>query len=287
MATVHCWKNKATITTIILFLSATIALGQQQDNEHLVSNRWSVSIGNISVVDNYLSNQEYSGMLYGFQAQHGAYYKNTEKRVSWHFYDNWRYGKLINASYSATIDYASLNIGFGSHYNWNIAKGLMVKAGSKIDILGAIKYQNRNVNNPASGDIHLQLFASGAVQYFLKWNKFALLFHYSINTPVLGCMFVPEMGQSYYEIYLKLPKGINDITHFTSFHNMQGVDGNFSIQYIFRGFTLYTAFRHDNRWWHANNLSFYNKELSCQIGVIVDLIYRCGLKSQPNNAVTF
>lgn len=286
METVRCWNIKIILSTTLALLFTTITVAQTPDTT-VVSNRWSLSVGNMTVVDQYLSNQEYSGTIYGFQAQHGAYYRQTDRHVSWHFYDHWRYGRLINSSYSALINYASVNIGFGSHYNWHILKGLTLKAGGIIDAHGAIKLQSRNVNNPASGDIRLQLLASGAIQYSLLWDKFALLVGYSLSTPFAGCMFVPEMGQSYYEIYLKLPHGLHDITHFTSFHNMQAVSGNLHIECIFKGFTLYTAFNHEYSHWQANNLMFRTRELSGQIGVIVDMIYRCGRHSQPEHAVTF
>lgn len=235
------------------------------------NNRFALNIGEMAITDYYLSNQEYKGLTLGLEANHSAYYNNTDSCISWLVYDHWRYGRLINPSYTAMIQYIGGNAGFTTHYNWHPIKGLRLMAGGAIDIYGALKNQSRNVNNPASGDIQLNLMASIGMQYQLQWKKWALAFNYNANTPLLGGMFVPEMGQSYYEIYLNLPHELNNVIHFTSVHNRQGVKGNLSIDFILPTATLFIAFTHNHQWWNANNINFYIKELSGQIGIALNL----------------
>lgn len=256
-----------------------------EDNDNFVSNLYSFSFGEQKIADTYLSNQIYKGFTYQLEAKHGAYYKN--KKLSWYCYDRWKYANLINSSYSALIRYGSINLGFATQYHWKLTPHLKISTGGIIDIFGSIKYQSRNVNNIASSDIQMQLLATTAIDYSWLWNKFAISINYSINTPLIGCMFVPEMGQSYYELYLNLPKGLNDVTHFTSFHNRQGIKGEFAINFVFNKFTLYSGFVHNNQWWHANNLYFNNSELIGRIGTIIDIHLSCGRKSQPNNNILF
>jgi hypothetical protein len=234
-------------------------------------NRYAINIGEMAITDHYLSNQEYKGLSLGLDAYHTAYYNDSDSCVSWLVYDHWRYGQLINASYSAMIQYIGGNAGFASHYNWHPIKGLKLMAGGAIDIYGALKNQSRNVNNPSSGDIQLNLMASVGAQYKLSWKRWALSFDYMASTPLIGGMFVPEMGQSYYEIYTNIPKSLNDVVHFTSLHNRQGIRGNLSLNFTLPTVTLFIGMTHNHQWWHANNLSFYVHELSGQIGLALNL----------------
>ena len=234
------------------------------------NNRFAINIGKMAITDHYLSNQEYKGLSLGLDINHTNYYNNTNNRLSWQIYDNWRYSQLINPSYTAIIQYIGCNAGFATHYNWYPTKNLRLIAGSAIDAYGALKTQSRNINNPYSGDIQLNLLASIEAQYQLSWRKWALSFNYLTTTPLIGVMFVPEIGQSYYEIYLNLPS-LNNITHFTSFHNRQGIKGNLSINFILPTVTLFVAMTHNHQWWKANNMNFYIKELSGQIGIALNL----------------
>ena len=235
------------------------------------NNHFAINIGEMAITDHYLSNQEYKGLSLGLNFNHTNYYNNTDNRISWQVYDHWRYGRLINPSYTALTQYLGINAGFASHYNWHPTKGLRLMAGGAIDIYGALKTQSRNVNNPYSSDIQLNLLASVGAQYQLSWRKWALSFDYLATTPLLGGMFVPEMGQSYYEIYLNMPSSLNDVVHFTSFHNRQGIKGNLSINFILPTVTLFIAMNHNHQWWQTHNMSFYIKELSGQIGIALNL----------------
>lgn len=234
-------------------------------------NRWAINVGEMAIADHYLSNQEYKGLTLGLEAYHTAYYRESDSCVSWLIYDQWRYGQLINSSYSAIIQYISGNAGFASHYNWQPIKGLKLMAGGAIDLYGALKNQSRNVNNPMSVDIQLNLMASVGAEYRLSLKKWALSFNYIANTPLVGGMFVPEMGHSYYEIYENLPYVMKDIVHFTSFHNRQGVRGNLSVNFVLPTVTLFVGMTHNHQWWNANNIEFYLHELSGQVGIALNL----------------
>lgn len=255
---------------IIIGLVVSIGLGAVETTNRSY-NRWAVNVGEMSVSDHYLSNQQYKGLTIGLEATHTAFYRGTDSTLSWQVYDYWRYGRLINSSYSAMIQYIGGNAGFATHYNWHPVKGLRLMAGGSVEAYGALKTQSRNVNNPYSSDIQLNLMASIGAQYQLKWQKWSMEFDYMASTPLVGGMFVPEMGQSYYEIYLNMPSVLNDITHFTSLHNRQGIRGNLSVNFTLPTVTLFVGMTHNHQWWHANNLSFYLHELSGQVGIALNL----------------
>lgn len=242
------------------------------DTVGVVRNWWSVGAGKLSVADTYLSNQRYSGVVVDLHAVHQGWYRGTDRRVSWQVYDYWYYAPmLMNVSYSAYLQYAGVDIGYGSHYVWRPVGALVLSAGGVVDIHGAVRYHNRNVNNMASGDVEIQLLASAGAGWSYDWRKNRLTVDYSLSVPVIGTMFVPEMGQSYYELYLMLPKGLSDVVHFSSFHNRQGVRGKFRVELKFGTGTLFIAMNHDYRQWHANGISVVSNSLSGQIGFALNL----------------
>lgn len=271
-------KEKFILLFVVFFVTHAIFCQETKT----LSTKYSFSIGSLKMADHNLSNQEYSGIVYGLQFSQGQYYKNP--KVSWNIHEQIRYSHPLNASKSAYITYLGINVGFGSYYNVN-HKNFNFKFGGYLDIYEGAKYQSRNVNNIFSNDLQVQLFANINAQYHYTWNKFGLLLQYQMATPLIGCMFVPEMGQSYYEVYTYFAENLKNMVHLSSFHNRQGYKGNLTLNLIFKGFTLYTGFIHNFDYWHCNNLYFYKKELSGQIGVIVDLEFKCGLTSQPQNSV--
>ncbi len=269
-------------TTIIV---SAAAYGQRCDSALLLNNSWAFRVGRVKIFDQYLSPQEYKGTGYAWAATHGMYYPKTDYRVSWSVYETFRYANTVNASMSAMIMYLSAEIGFGSYYHWRPVKNLTLQAGGAIEAAGGVKYQSRNVNNPGSGDIALTLLAVAKVRYDIPLRPLTISLQYDVSTPVIGCMFIPEWGQSYFEIYEHMKESLPDVVKLSSFHNKTGADGHFKIDLIFSGFTLRAGLVHENRWWHGNGLHFYSNNIFGEIGTVVDLQMLCGRKALKRSPV--
>lgn len=235
-------------------------------------NRWSVSTGTMSLSDSYLSPQLYDGLLLGFEGLHYGTYRSTPS-VMWSFHDTWHIApQLINSSYSAAILYASVDLGYGSYYQIYPLNGpLQIAVGGLLQLSGAIKYQGRNVNNISSADLEAQLCAAAHVRWRRQWNKFQLKLSYSVHTPIIGTFFAPEMGQSYYELYLNFWKNATDVIHFSSFHNRIGVRGLFSVDFTFRPMAFFIAFDHNYQWHNANHITCITNSLQGRLGVRLDI----------------
>lgn len=251
---------------VISFVCASAVLGAAGGAGGASRNWWSVEAGGASVADTYLSNQEYSGVVFGFNARHAGWYAGTE-RVGWEVYDHWRYApQLVNASRSAAYRYASLTVGYGTHYIWQPGCGFRLKAGGAAEVHGALKMQSRNVNNVASGDISAVVLATAGAEWRRAYRGWQFVLAYDVAVPVAGAMFVPQMGQSYYELYLTLPRGLGEVVHFASLHNMQGVRGDFRADFRYRTFTFFVGFTHDYRQWRANGIECYDSFLTGRLG---------------------
>ena len=67
-----------------------------------------------------------------------------------------------------------------------------------------------------------------------------LKLNYSFEAPILGCMFVPMGGASYYEMFDL--GNLDNAVHFSSLHNKQGYDNTLSMVVPFKHSTL-------SQWW--------------------------------------
>lgn len=229
-------------------------------------NSWSVSAGETRLYEPTLSSQQYKGWSLGFRGEHCNLYRNAMS-VEWLFRDNFRYGNLLNASSSAKMDYASADLTFGTHYVFRPISNFNVRLGGAVQLFGDIKSQSRNVNNVASGNVSLNLLATLSLSYDAPLTpNFRLGASYSLETPFIGCRFAPRYGESYYEIYLRLP----DLSHnvaFTSFHNHQALAGNLRINLTFRDKgVLFLAFSHDHDYFRYSNSLFYVNNLAGSVG---------------------
>ena len=91
---------------------------------------------------------------------------------------------------------------YGVHYNWNFFDGsLNVKAGAQADVNVGFLYNTRNSNNPAQARLSLNISPSAAATYRFRLWQHNYSLRYELSVPLIGMMFSPNYGQSYYEIF--------------------------------------------------------------------------------------
>lgn len=261
-----------------LLLISLSSLAQTSSNLAEVSalpapavNNWSMSAGEMRIYEPTLSPQQYKGWSLGFRGEHFNLYRKTTS-VEWLFRDRFRYANLINASSSARMQYLSADLSFGSHYIFRPLRDFDIRLGGALQLYGDIKYVSRNFNNIASGNVSVNFLATLSLSYdALLTPKFRLGASYSLESPLIGCRFAPRYGESYYEIYLRLPDLKQNVT-FSSLHNHQALAGSLRLNLTFldRG-TLFLAFTHDHDYFHFSRSIFYVYELSGSIGFALRL----------------
>jgi len=238
------------------------------------ANEWSIDAGEMRLYDPTLSPQEYTGWSLGFRGFHFNRYKPAMP-VEWSFRDRFRYGNLINSSSSALINYLSAELTYGTNYLFtpSSAPGLELRLGGALQLFGAYRDQTRNVNNYGAGDVALQGLVTFRIAYHLPIasSRFGMYVSYGLETPLIGCRFAPHYGESYYEIYLRMPDLSQNVA-FTSLHNHQALTGDLRIDMIFNNHaSLFVTFNHESDYFRFANSLFYNNNLTASLGFALRL----------------
>ncbi len=112
------------------------------------------------------------------------------------------YSQTKNPAHTAHDIAADLRFDAGWHYNWtHLLPDLCLSAGGLVGTDVGFLYNNRNSNNPAQARASVRLSASVAGSYNLHIKRRQLILRYQADMPLVGAMFSPQYGQSYYNLF--------------------------------------------------------------------------------------
>ena len=172
--------------------------------------------GLTNVFDTYLSPQEYTGVDFRISRESIRMTNWMNGRISLQSFFQadlgYTHNKVDNNAFSGLA-----NWNYGLHYHFPITSNFKLLAGGLADINGGFVYNLRNGNNPAQARAYINLDASGMAIWNLRIKSCPLTLRYQINLPLIGVMFMPNYGQSYYEIFTL--GHWNGVINFTSLHN--------------------------------------------------------------------
>lgn len=194
------YKHLATATLLLL---CSLTLSAQTDSivsDKTITNARMIAVGATNILDTYLSPEKYRG---------------TELRYISHTVrerDGRRWSRQI--VHQGDISYADNRSGEGGeiagmynfqyfwHLNWALCnRRLHLKAGGGADANVGFIYNTRNGNNPAQARLYLNADVSVAAAYTFPLLGRNAVATYEASVPLLGVMFSPNYGQSYYEIF--------------------------------------------------------------------------------------
>lgn len=181
---------------VLLSLWATSpAMGQRAESHSLM-----FGVGRSNQLDTYLSPMEYTGPQFSVVRETLRMTKAAQGRLS--------FQSLTAAATSYTENPAQTGrdiagrLGYSAawHYHWLPRPNLRLMAGGMVEGDAGFLYNTRNGNNPAQGRARADLAASLAGIYRCHLRKQPFTFRYQVDMPIVGCMFSPQFGQSYWEI---------------------------------------------------------------------------------------
>ncbi len=158
-------------------------------------------IGRANQYDTYLSPLEYTGPQATALHTTERTLKKAEQ-VSFLTMTQVEYSYTKNASRTAHEHGGSVRFDMGWSRNWaELLPGLRLSAGGLAGADIGVLYNSRNSNNPAQARASVKLSATVGGDYALRIRNRHLAIGYRAVFPIVGGMFSPQYGQSYYNIF--------------------------------------------------------------------------------------
>lgn len=277
-------KNKASVPLrlcvfILIVLTCLPTRIQAQDSlqatRHVMRSVM-IGAGHNNTFETYLSPLEYEGPEVRFAYEtmrmtrlmdgnvsaqnlfqlHASYTENISQT-------NHTYGGLVNWNYAL-------------HYQFRPAKGLKILFGPMLDLNAGVVYNRRNSNNPAQAKAYGGLGASGMLIWKFRIRNYPMTVRYQANLPLLGVMFSPEFGESYYEIF-SLGNGGQNVV-FTSLHNNPSLRQLLTLDFPVGNTVMRVGYVCDLQQAKVNNLKSHTYSHDFMIGVVRNLYLFHGKK---------
>ena len=259
------------LTGCILFALCTKLQAQidSLQTHRYVTRATMYGIGFTNVFDTYLSPQEYKGIDFRISRETIRMTKLFDGNVSVQNFFQADIGYTHNRADNNNTFSGLVNWNYGLHYQFRLTENFKLLAGGLIDANGGFVYNLRNTNNPASARAYVNLEASGMAIWHLKIKRYPMVLRYQVNLPVMGVLFSPHYGQSYYEIFSLGNAG--GVIKFTSLHNQPSLRQMLSIDLPIGYTKMRFSYLADLQQYKVNNIKTHTYSHVFMVGFVKDL----------------
>lgn len=205
----------ALLTSCLLGTGNTAAAQEMQQRP--ITRATLYGAGFTNVFDTYLSPQEYKGVEFRISRESMRITRWENGNFSRQVFFEGNVGYTENRVNNNHMLSALVHWSYGVHYHFPLTENFRLLAGASGDINGGFLYNLRNGNNPAQARAYANLAASGMAIWKVRIKNYPITLRYQLDMPLMGVMFSPHYGQSYYEIF-SLGHG-EGVVKFTSLHN--------------------------------------------------------------------
>ncbi|MDR1526111.1 MAG: DUF3316 domain-containing protein [Dysgonamonadaceae bacterium] len=194
--------KKKLLHIIPLWFVALACYAQEETPLPLTYQSFLIGGGTTSTYDSYLSPLKYSGMNIGLLGERMKTPRRWKGRIATQHFFNLELADTKNPSGSAQSYVGSLEYDYGLYYRLNPVRNIQLYTGLQGNLSAGVIYNLRNTNNPANAKVGANLNLSAMAIYAFQIKRQPIRLRYQMNVPVVGALFSPEFGQSYYEIGL-------------------------------------------------------------------------------------
>lgn len=230
-----------------------------------ITGQYSLEVGNRRSVAQYLSPICYSGTEWGASGYWNKVMPFSPGRAMMAFEGRIGYASMLNPSRSARTLGLDVYFRWQMHRYYRLPYGLTVSVGGGPCATGGVLALLRNSNNPVDVTIKMSLELGASVSWRSRFGRLPIVVNERVSIPVAGAFFMPQYGETFYEIYLGNHRGL---AHFGWCGNMPGVDNVLSVTLDFGKTAMTLGYRLYYGSAHANNLVTRSLTNGFVIGVI-------------------
>ena len=224
-----------------------------------------LGVGKTSQLDTYLSPMEYKGTQVSFMTQSERMTHLAKRHISFQSTFLGAFTSTDNPAETASYTGARLAYDAGWHYHYSPFKNFDLKGGALVGTDFGFLYNSRNGNNPAQGQFSLDLSLSAGAAYQFRLWKLPMRATYQADLPMLGMMFCPEFGESYYEIS---QNGVGHDILFAHPGNALSFRQLLTLDFCLPRITLRVGYLNDVRQRNAHSLKYHDISHSFMFGIV-------------------
>ena len=224
-----------------------------------------LGVGKTNQLDTYLSPMEYKGIQVSFMTQSERMTHLAKHHISFQSTFFGAFSSADNPAETASYTGGRLAYDAGWHYHYSPCANFDLKGGALVGTDLGFLYNDRNGNNPAQGQFSLDLSLSAGAAYQFKLRKLPMQASYQADLPMLGMMFCPEFGESYYEIS---QQGVGHDILFAHPGNALSFRQMLMLDFCLPRITLRVGYLNDVRQRNAHSLKYHDFSHSFMFGIV-------------------
>ncbi len=222
-------------------------------------------IGKVNHLDTYLSPMEYKGPQLTFLNEtHRTLKRNPHVLFTTLLQGEFSYTENPTQNAHDMGGSVRYDAGWGRQWTNALWKNLDLAVGGMAGGTMGFLYNSRNGNNPAQARACITTSAFARADYRFRIKKQTLGLHYQAHLPLLGVAFMPQYGQSYYDLF---DRGNYDhnirCTHFGNAFSLRQM---LTLDIPIRHATLSLGYLSDLRQLHVNGIRQHQYGRSFVIG---------------------
>ena len=186
--------NKCLFHILALGLLCSITVQGQTTTQS-----YQVGFGSTNILDTYLSQEKFHGM--GITLLTTSERNGSSSRWSTMWQNQLHLSTAEDRAGNDSELEGKYDLYLGRYYRLAPLKNVDVQVGALANVGIGFIYNTRNSNNPAQARCGLQIMPSAAATWNFKLFRRKTALHYELDLPLVGVVFSPNYGQSYYEIF--------------------------------------------------------------------------------------
>ena len=227
---------------------------------------YQAGVGTTNLLDTYLSQSKFEGT--------GITLLSTSEIV--HPEKHWRTLTEHQVNLSSVEDNSGLReelqgdytFFYGRLRHWQLTDSWTVQAGAMAAANIGFIYNTSNSNNPAQARVSLNVMPTATASKDFRLLRRNWNLRYELNLPLLGVMFSPNYGQSYYEIFSLGNYDHNVVP--TTFIAAPSLRQQFAVSCdLWRHTTLQVGYLGDYQQAHVNNLKSHVYSHRLMLGLVM------------------